>query len=341
MYSSNATTESASGPLKQVHGGGVRAAAAHYGIPEAQWLDLSTGINPQGYPVGPVPAEAWQRLPEGEDGLEAAARAYYGAASLLPVAGSQAAIQALPRLRAGPARVGVLEPSYNEHARAWRAAGHEVVAVREDELAGAASTLDVLVLVNPNNPTAAYFAPETLLDWHRRLAERGGWLVVDEAFMDTTPQQSLAGHTPREGLFALRSLGKFFGLAGARVGFVLAPDGWLRRIAELLGPWSVPGPARWVAQQALEDRAWQAQTRGQLQEAGRRLETLLRDAGLPPAGGTPLFQWCRTDHAQAIQDALARQGILVRRFDRPASLRFGLPGREADWQRLETGLQQA
>ncbi len=341
MYSSNATTESASGPLEQVHGGGVRAAAAHYGIPAPQWLDLSTGINPQGYPVGPVPAGAWQRLPEDEDGLEAAARAYYGAESLLPVAGSQAAIQALPRLRGKRARVGVLEPSYNEHARAWRAAGHEVVELTEDELAGAAATLDVLVLVNPNNPTAVYLDPETLLDWHRMLAARGGWLVVDEAFMDTTPEQSLAGYTPREGLFVLRSLGKFFGLAGARVGFVLAPDGWLRRIAELLGPWSVPGPARWVAQQALEDRAWQTQTRRRLQEAGRRLETLLRDAGLPPAGGTPLFQWCRTERAQVIQDALARQGILVRRFDRPASLRFGLPGSEAEWQRLETGLQQA
>ncbi|WP_019024152.1 MULTISPECIES: threonine-phosphate decarboxylase CobD [unclassified Thioalkalivibrio] len=330
-----------SGPLEQVHGGGVRAAAAHYGIPEAQWLDLSTGINPQGYPVGPVPAEVWQCLPEDEDGLEAAARAYYGAESLLPVAGSQAAIQALPRLRAGPARVGVLEPSYNEHTRAWRAAGHEVVAVSQDELAGTATTLDVLVLVNPNNPTAVYFDPETLLDWHCTLAARGGWLVVDEAFMDTTPEQSLAGYTPREGLFVLRSLGKFFGLAGARVGFVLAPGLWLERVDSLLGPWSVPGPARWVARQALEDRAWQTQTRWQLQEAGHRLDALLREAGLPPTGGTPLFRWCRTERAQVIQDALARQGILVRRFDRPASLRFGLPGSDAEWQRLEAGLQQA
>lgn len=341
MYSSNATTEPVSGPLEQAHGGGVRAAAAHYGIPEAEWLDLSTGINPQGFPVGPVPAEVWQRLPEDEDGLEAAARVYYGADSLLPVAGSQAAIQALPGLRAGRARVGILEPSYNEHARAWSRAGHEVVALEGDAVAEAVDTLDVLVLVHPNNPTGQYFEPATLLEWHSALAARGGWLVVDEAFMDCTPEQSLAGYTPREGLFVLRSLGKFFGLAGARVGFVLAPGPWLGAIREWMGPWSVPGPARWVAQQALEDRAWQTQARGRLQEAGRRLETLLRASGLPPSGGTPLFQWCRTQRAQAIQDALARQGILVRRFDRPASLRFGLPANAAEWQRLEAGLQQA
>ena len=341
MSSSNAPTEAFTGPLEQVHGGGVRAAAAHYGIPEDRWLDLSTGINPRGVPVGSVPAEVWQRLPEDADGLEAAARAYYGADSLLPVAGSQAAIQTLPRLRQRQARVGILAPSYNEHARAWTAAGHEVMALGGHDLDEAATTVDVLVLVNPNNPTGQRFDPGTLLDWHRALAARGGWLVVDEAFMDTTPEQSLAGCMPREGLFVLRSLGKFFGLAGARVGFVLAPGDWLERIATLLGPWSVPGPARWAATQALTDREWQTQIRWRLQEAGRRLEALLRDSGLPPAGGTPLFQWSRTQRAREIQDALARQGILVRRFDQPASLRFGLPAHEPAWQRLEAALQRS
>ncbi|MCB1778381.1 MAG: threonine-phosphate decarboxylase, partial [Candidatus Competibacteraceae bacterium] len=144
------------------HGGALRAAAARYGIPLNDWLDLSTGIHPQGWPVPSVPAIAWQRLPEREDGLEAAAAAYYGTSHLLPVAGSQAAIQALPLLRK-PGRMGVLHPSYAEHAHAWQRAGHVVETLTVMELETAVDRLDVLVLVHPNNPTGLRFAPEILL----------------------------------------------------------------------------------------------------------------------------------------------------------------------------------
>ena len=180
------------------HGGGLRAAAARYGIPLDDWLDLSTGINPQGWPVPPIPARVWQRLPEPDDGLEAAAAACYGAKSLLPVAGSQAAIQALPLLRE-PGQVGVLSPSYAEHAHAWRRAGHRIELLPAESLDAAMDQLDMLVLVHPNNPTGVRFVPELLLDWRARLAARGGWLVVDEAFMDATPDGSLANHVACRG----------------------------------------------------------------------------------------------------------------------------------------------
>src|SRR5205823_9077519 len=134
----------------------------------------------------------------------------------------------LPRLRT-PYRVGVTTPGYAEHARAWRRAGHEVAAVPVAGLAEAARQMDVLVVINPNNPTGDRFPPDTLLDWHACLAARDGWLVVDEAFIDPTPADSLAPYSTRPGLFVLRSLGKFFGLAGARVGFVLAEAALLRQ----------------------------------------------------------------------------------------------------------------
>ncbi|AKJ95140.1 threonine-phosphate decarboxylase [Thioalkalivibrio versutus] len=324
--------------LIQVHGGGIRQAAARYGIPEADWLDLSTGINPHGYPAGELPPGAWARLPEPDDGLEAAAAAYYGTGALLPVPGSQAAIQLLPALREGPSRVGILEPSYNEHARAWHGAGHDVVPLDGDSIEAALPGLDVLVLVNPNNPTGQRFDRADLLAWHATLAARGGWLIVDEAFMDVTPEASLATDAPREGLVVLRSLGKFFGLAGARVGFVIAEDTLRTRLAARMGPWGLAGPSRWIATQALSDRAWQAETRGMLQARGQRLADLLRDQGLEPAGGTALFQWCRVDDPAGWQDHLGAQGILVRRFDEPGSLRFGLPGQEYEWKRLEQAL---
>lgn len=317
------------------HGGRVRAAAQRYGIPENRWLDLSTGINPDGWPVPAIPAEIWQQLPQDEDGLADAARSFYGAAQLLPVAGSQAAIQALPRLRP-PCRVALAATAYAEHEYAWRQHGHEVRRVSEAEILQSAA--DVVVIVNPNNPTGKLHNVNELLVLHQRLATRGGWLVVDEAFMDATPEHSLAHFCPREGLIVLRSLGKFFGLAGARVGFVLAENAVLQPLDELLGPWPIAAPSRHVATRALRDNAWQTATRETLHSASLRLSSLLIRRGLPPAGGTHLFQWVGCEDAASIHSQLAQQGILTRLFDTPASLRFGLPHGEQSWMRLDAAL---
>jgi len=316
------------------HGGRLREAARRYGIPLDAWLDLSTGINPRPWLVPAIPVSAWARLPEDEDGLIDAARAYYEAPHVLPVTGSQAAIQALPPLRT-PCRVGIITPGYAEHARAWQRAGHEVAAVPVASLGEAARQVDVLVVIHPNNPTGDRFAVETLLDWHAGLAARKGWLVVDEAFMDPTPADSLAAYCARPGLIVLRSLGKFFGLAGARVGFVLAESALLERLAEALGLWPLPGPSRAVAAEALADARWQSATRTALPEASARLAQFLSAHGLAPAGGCALFQWVVTPEAPAIHEALARQGILTRLFHDPVSLRFGLPGTEQDWARVQ------
>ncbi|MCP8464269.1 threonine-phosphate decarboxylase CobD [Pseudomonas sp. ZM23] len=320
------------------HGGRLRLAAQEYGIPLAEWLDLSTGISPWPWSLPSVPASAWMRLPEDSDGLESAARRYYGAEKLLPLPGSQAAIQLLPRMRR-PGKVGVVSPCYAEHAEAWRAAGHILREVSENEVAQHLERFDVLVVVNPNNPTGRRIEPGVLLEWHTRLLERGGWLVVDEAFMDCTPEQSLVTRcASRPGLVVLRSFGKFFGLAGARLGFAFAEPRLLAALAQLVGPWAVSGPTRWVAQAVLGDQDAQIQRRRDLSGASRRLAGLLGEYGFAPQGGTALFQWVVSMRSQALRDHLARQGILVRLFETPASLRFGLPPDEAGWQRLERGL---
>lgn len=313
------------------HGGKLAAAAREYGIPLERWIDLSTGIHPIGYPVPPLPPECWRRLPEEDDGLLPTAAYYYGSRHLLPCAGSQAAIQALPTLRS-PCRVGILGPTYAEHAHAWRQAGHEVVHLTDyaPDMA-----LDVLLLVNPNNPTGRLISMKTLLAWHAELAVRGGWLVVDEAFMDTTPEHSLATHTGLPGLIVLRSLGKFFGLAGIRAGFVLGWPELLAALREKLGPWHVPHPTRQVAQLALADRDWQAVQRQWLQQQSRQLADLLTRHGLSPNGGTALFQWVATPEAEAIHLRLARLGILTRVFPETSSLRFGLPADERGWAKLD------
>src|SRR5574343_1241101 len=228
------------------HGGQLRLAAAHYNIPLADWLDLSTGINPDPWPLPGLPASAWQRLPESGDGLETAAAAYYGNANLLPVAGSQAAIQLLPTLLPR-AVVACISPLYAEHPQAWQRAGHRLRFLQNATLSRALGAATPYVLLcNPNNPTADRHPHEVVIDAARQLKKRGGWLIVDEAFVDATPELSLtplAGTEEAPNLIVFRSLGKFFGLAGARVGFVFAAPELLNRMSEAMGPWTISGPS--------------------------------------------------------------------------------------------------
>ncbi|WP_060483700.1 threonine-phosphate decarboxylase CobD [Pseudomonas sp. NBRC 111123] len=319
------------------HGGRLLRAVRQYAIAREDWLDLSSGIAPWSYPIPPIPLDAWARLPETDDGLEDAARRYYRATQLLPVAGSQAAIQALPTLR--PAgRVGVLSPCYAEHPQAWRRAGHEVVELDETQAEAELDSLDVLVLVNPNNPTGRRVSRERLLAWHARLAERGGWLLVDEAFMDNTPEYSVTDCAERPGLIVLRSFGKFFGLAGVRLGCVVAEPSLLQRLAELLGPWTVSGPTRVLAQACFADHAAHQAQIERCALASERLAALLQGCGLAPSGGCDLFQYVRSPQAAHLHDFLARRGILVRLFEQPAAVRLGLPANAADEQRLARAL---
>lgn len=321
------------------HGGRLLRAAQRYGIPLSRWLDLSTGVNPESWPVPEIPARAWHRLPEDDDGLIDAACRYYGAPHLLPVAGSQAAIQALPMLRSH-SRVGVLAPGYAEHAHAWARAGHTLERLPASELMDQQARFDVIVLIHPNNPGGDTFDRELLLRLHDSLASRGGWLVVDEAFMDAAPKASLCADSGVDGLIVLRSVGKFFGLAGARAGFVCASPALLRTLQTMLGPWTLTGPSRHVVQRALADVAWQAEACVRLDQRSARLAAVLRSHGLAPTAGTAFFQWCRDPRAAELHEALAVRGILVRLFEAPASLRFGLPGDDVDFERLDRGLAE-
>ena len=325
------------------HGGRLKQAASRWRIPEARWLDLSTGINPQSWPLPDIPVSVWQRLPEDDDGLPAVIRQWAGApseAACLPVAGSQAAIQLLPQLHA-PCRVGIPVPGYREHGYWWRRAGHTVVPVPlESALHGDEwmESLDALVWIHPNNPTGLTVPVEQLLHWHRHLRARGGMLVVDEAFVTDGEATSLAPFAGRPGLVILRSLGKFFGLAGLRAGAVLGEKSIIQALANQLGPWAMSGPARYLMKHALADSAWQIIAWEDLQSKSRRLHELLVNNGLGESTGTNLFRYLPHPYAADIHDNLARQGILVRLFEQPPALRFGLPGSDIEWQKLAAAL---
>lgn len=332
------------------HGGNLSEAAARYGIAREDWLDLSTGINPAGYPVPAIDPQAWLRLPDDADDLETVAAAHCGAPRALAVAGTQPAIRMLPAvLPAGRIGIGLL--TYGEYAPAFERAGFDVARFVTPQIADRAEAaafvlmpgrplpgdLRHLVLVNPNNPGTERFAPEVVMDWCSQLAARGGTLIVDEAFVEALPGLSVAEQAGREGLIVLRSVGKFYGLAGARVGFMLAGAPVDHALRYLRGPWSVTGPSRAVVRAALLDTAWQARTCERLKAEGARLAALLGKYH-PSVAHTPLFAWLREPDAQRWQDGLARRGVWVRRFEVVSGLRFGLPAGEAQWARLETAL---
>ncbi|MBP0591377.1 threonine-phosphate decarboxylase [Paraburkholderia sp. LEh10] len=323
------------------HGGNLHEAARRYAIAWDAWLDLSTGINPHGYPVPPVPADAWRRLPETGDGFAECAARYYGApdaSHVLPVAGSQAAIRALPfALERGTVAIAPL--TYGEYAPAFARAGHRVTTL-DVARSTLPDDLTHVVVVNPNNPTAERVSTSTLLQWHQALNARGGTLIVDEAFADAMPSHSLAAHTDHEGIVVLRSPGKFFGLAGVRAGFVLARPRLLEALDEALGAWTVSGPARHAVSAAFADTAWQHEMRVRLEHESARLAALLRAHGFD-VHSTPLFAWIADPRAAQLHDALAQQGIWTRFFSDPASVRFGLPATHAAWARFEACLRQA
>lgn len=321
------------------HGGRLRLAAQQSGIALADWVDLSTGINPEAYPVPMIDPRCWQRLPEDDDGLEAAAAAYYGNHRLLVLPGSQAAIQGLPMLFR-PVAVACLSPLYEEHPQGWQRAGHRLRRLPTLDRALAAATPNVL-LCNPNNPTASRISRAELLAAARKLHQRGGWLIVDEAFADAEADDTVvdqAGSDDYPNLIVLRSLGKFFGLAGARVGFVFGAADKLDRLREMLGPWPLANPARAVARAALADTGWQEGARVRLIATSQRLAALL--APLGEVSRTALFCTISTGRVAALYEQLARQAILTRRFDAHGLLRVGLPGDEREWQRLAAAIAQ-
>ena len=320
------------------HGGDLGAARKLFPAAPEPFIDLSTGINPFPYPLPRLAPELFARLPEPDEveRLAAVAAAAYGAPSPAHVVAAPGLQILLPMVAAlAPAgRAAVLAPTFGEHVRAVALAGH---AVREVAQPADLADADLAVVTNPNNPDGRLVAGETLLTLAEALAPR--LLVVDEAFMDASPQASLARETARPNLVVLRSFGKFFGLAGVRLGFALATPALAARLRAALGPWAVSGPALAIGAAALADAAWIAATRVRLAESARRLDALLADAGLDVVGGTALFRLARGAAAADLFDRLGRAGIFVRRFaDQPTWLRFGLPGAQAAWARLEAAL---
>ncbi len=319
------------------HGGDLDAARRLFPGAPQPFLDLSTGVNPHSYPFTQAPSDAFTRLPQADAvaRLSEIAALAYGAprAGTVAVAPSSQILMALLASLVPGSRAAVLGPTYGEHARVARLAGHDVADVTDLE---AIEDAALAIAVNPNSPDGRIVSRDALLD----LAARVGLVVVDEAFMEVGPETaSLSDQVERTNVVVLRSFGKFYGLPGLRLSFALAAPRITKRLNAALGPWPVSGAALAIGTKALADTEWRTRTRIALNEAASRLDEMLEGAKLRIAGGTSLFRLVHADDAEALFAQLGRKGILVRHFpDQKTWLRFGLPGDEGEWQILAAGL---
>jgi len=340
-----------------VHGGQLNKIAELSQIPLEQWLDLSTGISPISYPVPEIPQNIWQQLPQIDEELLVAARDYYGTKSISVTSGSQAVIARLPHIylkginqRASDIEVWLPKVGYKEHEKSWRDAGF---AIKQYQHLPAQEDLKqhaIVVVINPNNPTGELHHQQVLKELLNTLESLSGWLIVDEAFMDViTPNQSLIHLTANKHLFVLRSFGKFFGLAGIRIGFLSAHQYWLNKLKQLASPWEVNGPAQFIAKQALNDHAWQLAQQQKLVALSIKLEQLLVKTFLDKSDkntdqsiniyGCGLFKTLVHPQASKLYQSFCRQGLYVRLCDEKNALRFGIPD-QGQFSKLEDLLSQ-
>ena len=323
------------------HGGDLGAARRLFpGAPEP-FIDLSTGINPNPYRAPRLSAALLAHLPDlaSVEALAQVAARTYGAPSathVVPAPGTQILLPLVAGL-ARPGRAAILAPGYPEHGRAASLAGHTVGPINGIE---EYSDATLVIVGNPNNPDGRVFSRGDLLALAKELRRRNGILVVDEAFMDVGPRDaSLAADVACGNVVVLRSFGKFFGLAGLRLGFALAAPPLAARLRATLGPWAVSGPALAVGTQALADTIWIERTRRRLDQAAQRLDDILSGLALAVVGGTSLFRLVQTPAANALFQHLGHAGLWVRDFpDNPNWLRFGLPANERAWRRLKAAL---
>jgi len=325
-----------------IHGGDLQAATKQYGINKDQWIDLSTGLNPNSYPVNNIPSEVFSELPYLSNDLMHSAAKYYSHDSFIAVNGTQLAIQTLPSILP---KFDILIPKlgYQEHALHWKKAGVKIQHYQATDQSFAVGEIDDLLaknnarhllIINPNNPSGLTFQPDQILSWAKQL-QKGCYLVVDEAFMDLKPTGSVLNAKMPDNIIVLRSFGKFFGLAGIRMGFVFAAKNILDQLKQKLGLWAVNGPAQYLAIQALKDERWQAQARIDIESSSIKSQRLFN----------PLFQsktltvykqthqglfssyWLNSEQAKIVYQYFAYRGILLRviPFDgKTALLRIGL-----------------
>jgi cobalamin biosynthetic protein CobC len=324
------------------HGGRLVEARSLFPEVRQPWVDLSTGINKRSYPAPRATAMARNRLPERLHLVEleetaAAAFEVEDPSRVVAVAGTELALRLLP-YALNLQEAAVLGPTYSSHLDSWASARSSVHQVTDSTLEPYLARSIALTVVNPNNPDGRILSRERLLELHRRVEQQTGALIVDEAFVDTDPSLSvsgIAGSSSAPRMIVLRSFGKFYGLAGVRLGFIIAAPTIARRVRSMMGDWPVCADALAAGRAAYADHEWAARMRLSLSRSAARLDALLVRGGFEIIGGTSLYRLVRAGDARQRFLRLLQSGILVRPFDHDETLlRFGVPHGRLEWDRL-------
>lgn len=320
-----------------IHGGQLNQVAAQFNIPMDNWLDLSTGIAPFSYPIPEIPQRIWQDLPTIPNSLIAAAKHYYQADFCWPLAGSQSLIEKLPTLWENKIQlknasfekhVYLPKVGYKEHQQAWFKAGYQLHFYQTD-LPSEIEPNSVVVVINPNNPLTDIFSIKQLSELQQYCNQQHALLIIDEAFADIFPVEfSFIAHINHDALsntLVLRSVGKFFGLAGLRVGFVCSNEVWFKLIQQSSGPWTVNGPALFITEQALKNTQWQDKQTQRLQQQSKAMQTVIsRYLPIKRIEANALFLTVFLDNAAEVYQQLCRKALYVRLTDERDALRFGI-----------------
>ena len=311
--------------LFALHGGGIDAACAHYGGVWADWLDLSTGINPIAFPIPELDETIWARLPDDRafDGAVSGARHFWNVpqnAAILPVHGLSSAIALLPRILKKQ-EAYICEPTYSEYHQNFLNAGWKVTRNEKAPFH---------IYVHPNNPDGRLARLKT---------QYADFMLIDESFCDLTPKHSFIHKADAKGVLILKSFGKFWGLAGLRLGFVIGDRSIVAKLAKAMGPWHASGPALQIAYKAFNDCAWANKTRARLENDAKRLDAIIRSKTQAKTYGTNLFRLYESIKAHHLYETLCHEKILTRIFSyRSDWVRVGLPGKECEWVRLQHAL---
>jgi cobalamin biosynthetic protein CobC len=317
------------------HGGQLSRVALQYQIVESQWLDLSTGIAPFSYPIPDIPLKIWQDLPTISDKFLVVAKAYYQAKYCWPVSGSQSLIEKLPLLWLAknrtktPSTLHVYLPKvgYKEHQYSWQQANYQLHFYQQS-LPEELHENSVVVVINPNNPLGHIFNIKQLTQLQKHCENSNSLLIIDEAFADIfEPEFSFVPNIKSEtgDIIVLRSFGKFFGLAGLRIGFACSGLKWSDLIQQSNGPWAVNGPAMYIAEIALQDKTWQeAQMKNLLSQSLKQQRLLEKQLPVLRIESNALFITVFLVNAPMIYDLLCKQAVYVRLTDENDALRFGI-----------------
>ncbi len=321
------------------HGGQIDAAERAFPGAPRPWLDLSTGLNPVPWPVASSLVADLHALPSATAlaALEAAAANAFGTrpAWVAGMPGAEIGLQLLATLDL-PRPVRHVAPAYGSYAQAFPGAR----AITAETIADEAALGGTIILGNPNNPDGTVHKPSMLLAAASALSASGGLLIVDEAFADVDPAISLLPHLDDDDrVLVLRSFGKFYGLAGLRLGFACGPTTQVDQLRARIGSWPVSTLAIDIGISAYRDTAWADRARADISARGVRLDALLASHGLASRGDCPLFRLVVDARAPALFEQLAQAGILARPFSYRADwLRLGLPRDDAAFERLDRAL---